>query len=476
MLLSNKSITIFTVSLALFMDVLDTNIINTAIPAISQSLQVNPVDLKIALISYFLSLAVFIPSSGWVADKYGAKRIFIAALGLFTFTSFWCGYVQTLFELVIARSIQGVGGAFMISLGRLIIARSFKRHEFVEAMNAVIIVVSIAVMLGPFIGGFITDHLSWPWIFWVNVPAGIFVIILAAFSFQDTATKKVPPFDLWGFILFGGSLAILCFSLSELSESNLDLNSTMLKLIIAVLMMIIYFLHAKRHPSPLIKTALFRIRTFQVSVLGNLCARLSFGGMPFLLPLLQQVGLGLSAQLSGLLLAPMACGIIFSKLFALPILRRLGYKRFLITNTLIVGLMVWLFQLIDTNTSLYFIAGLTFLLGIFVAAQYTGMNSLAFSDLREEELSASTSITSTIQVLSQTLGVAVAAILLRYFSSSFLQPLALSLPVFHHTFFLMGILTFSAAFIFTRLKVGDGNQMLVKKGEERKGISRQGLA
>lgn len=466
MLLSSKSITTFTVSLALFMDVLDSNIINTAIPAMSRSFLVNPVDLKIALISYLVSLAVFIPISGWTADRYGAKRIFIAALGLFTFTSFWCGYAHTLPELVIARCVQGIGGAFMISLGRLIIARTFKRHELMEAMNAVIVVVSVAVMLGPLVGGVITDHLSWPWIFWVNIPAGILAMTLAILAFKETMPRKVRPFDFLGFVLFGGGLAMMCVSLAELSETSLDFNVILLKLLVALLMLIAYFFHAQHHPAPVIKISLFRIRSFQISVMGNLFARLGFGGMPFLLPLLQQVGLGFSAQLSGLLLAPMALGIMVSKPLASRILRRVGYRRYLLANTLLVGSVLWLFQGVGLETSSYEIAGLTFIFGICIAGQYTGMNSLALADIHEDELSASTSITSTIQVLAQSLGVAVAAILLRYYSSSVPQSLQLTPNVFHHAFFLMGVITFCSAVIFVRLRPGDGRQMLSAQAVE----------
>lgn len=443
------------------MDVLDSNIINTAIPAMSLSLHVNPVDLKVALISYLLSLAVFIPISGWAADHYGAKRVFIAALGLFTLASFCCGYASTLPELVLARSIQGIGGAFMISLGRLIVARTFKKHELMEAMNAVIIVVSAAVMLGPLVGGFITDHFSWPWIFWVNIPAGLFAMLLAALNVKDHTPRSFQPLDFWGFILFGGSLSVLCYSLSELSETQHNLNAILLKFVISALMMLSYFLHAKRVAFPVIKTALFRNRTFQISVLGNLCSRLSFGGMPFLLPLLQQVGLGYSAQLSGLLLAPMAFGIVFSKLLATRVLRRFGYRRYLLINTILVGLMVWLFQIIDVGIPAFWIACLTFVFGIFLSAQYTGMNSLAFAELHEDELSASTSITSTAQTLSQSLGVALGAILLRYYSEILYQePLKLTPLVFHEAFFFMGFLTLLSGIIFLRLRTGDGKQML----------------
>ncbi|MBA2654692.1 MAG: DHA2 family efflux MFS transporter permease subunit [Gammaproteobacteria bacterium] len=462
--LLTKRATLFIISLALFMDVLDSNIINTAIPAMSRSFQVNPINLKIALISYLLSLAIFIPISGWTADKYGTKRVFIAALGLFTISSFWCGYAHTLMELVIARSIQGIGGAFMISLGRLIVARTFKRHELVSAMNAVIIVVSVAVMVGPFVGGIITDNFSWPWIFWVNIPVGIFAIIFSVYFLRDDAQKKERPFDMWGFILFGGSLAMLCFSLSQMSETDIDLHASWAMITIAAVMLIIFIIHAKRYDHPVINIELFRIRTFRISVFGNLFSRLGFGGMPFLLPLLQQMGLGFSAQLSGLLLVPMAFGIIFSKLFGLRILKLMGYKNFLLLNTTLVAFTIFSFAIINQHTSVYTIASLTFILGIFITSQFTAMNSLAFSQISRDELSNSTPITSTAQVLGQSLGVAVGAILLRYHSSQLKQVL-LTPTVFHQTFFSMGLLTLLSALIFISLRPDDGQQMLLAGSE-----------
>ena len=463
---SNKRIIMFTVSLALFMDVLDTNIINTAIPTMARNFNVNPVDLKIALISYLLSLAIFIPISGWTADKYGTKPIFIGALSLFTVSSFFCGYAHSLMDLVIGRSVQGIGGAFMISVGRLIIARTFERHQLVEAMNTVIIVVSLAVMLGPFIGGVIVENFSWPWIFWINIPAGILAIVLAAYGLRDTSVKKERPFDFLGFILFGGSLALLCFSLSELSESGVNLSSILIMMIISFIMFIVCIIHAKKHPHPVINIELFRFRTFRISVLGNLCTRLGFGGMPFLLPLLQQIGLGLSAELSGLLLVPIALGIIFSKLFAYRILRLLGYKRYLITNTLLMGVVLASFEIINTQTSLYTIACLTFTFGMITAAQFTAMNSLAFAEINQEDLSASTSITGTTQVMAQTLGVAVGAILLRFYASNFKESTVLTTTVFHQVFITMSILTLISSLIFIRLKSDDGQQMLVERVDE----------
>jgi EmrB/QacA subfamily drug resistance transporter len=465
-----KRIIALIVSLGLFMDALDTTIINTAIPAISRSLAVNPIDLKIALISYLLSLAVFIPISGWLADKYGIKRVFIVALCLFTLSSLWCGYAKNLVDLVISRSIQGMGGALMLPLGRLIILRTFARHELVEAMNHVVMVVSIGLMLGPLAGGFITDHLSWHWIFWVNIPVGLLTIIMALYWLKTSPPQKVPAFDKLGFVLFGGGLAALLFSLSDLSESSVNHESALLIMCIAFLMLFSYFLHARRQRHPIITTRLFRIRTFQISVVGNLFSRLGFGGVPFLLPLLLQISLGYSAQLSGLLIVPMAFGILFVKSISLKIMRFAGYKRLLIINTALVGLSLWLFRIIDAHTPIYVIALLTFLFGFLISLQYSGMNSLAYADIDANDLSAASSLVSTMQQFAQSFGVATSALLLRYFSNAS-ETTHLSIDVFHQTFFAMGLFTVISTLIFTRLKSNDGHQMLTAPGQKKAAVN-----
>lgn len=457
----DKKIVAFVVSLALFMDALDTTVINTAIPAMSQSLNVNPVDLKVALISYLLSLAIFIPISGWVADKFGIKRVFIAAISLFTISSLACGYAQTLLQLIIARSIQGIGGSFMMPVGRLIILRTFQRHEVVTAMSTVIMVVSLGLMLGPFAGGMITYYLSWHWIFWINIPFGIFAILISAYWLENVAPAKVRSFDFLGFILFSGGLAGFTFALSSFSESDGNHQINFLVLIVALLMLVGYFLYGNKQRHPIINTELFYIRTFRIAIIGNLCARLGFGSLPFLLPLLLQVGLGYTPQLSGLLLVPIAFGILVVKVLSLRILQTLGYKRLLLINTSLVAISLLSFRVINITTPTYLIAFLTFLFGLLISLQYSGMNSLAYADVPQQQLSSATSIMSTMQQVSQSFGVAVAALLLRFFSRGNMDVLTPS--IFHEVFFTMGILTFLSIMIFTQLKPNDGHQMLTVK-------------
>lgn len=454
-----KQIIPFIISLALFMEAVDATILNTAIPAMSHSLQVNPVDLKIALISYLLSLAIFIPISGWIADKFGIKRVFMSALIIFTLSSTWCGFAHDLTELVLARTLQGIGGSLMLPVGRLILVRTFLRHELIATMSRVIMVAALGLMLGPVLGGFITHYFSWHWIFWVNIPFGLFTLLMVWYWFENTAPKKMPPLDKLGFIFFGAGLAGLTFGLSALSESTIPDWVALFIFVSAIFSLIAYFLHSRKRPHPIVKTELFKSRTFRISVFGNLTSRLGFGGVPFLLPLLLQIGLGFSAQLSGMLLAPTALGIVLIKPFILPLLRFFGYKRLLILNTILVGFSLLLFEIVNITTSIYSIACLTFLFGFLISLQYSSMNSLAYADVAQENLGAATSVMSTMQQLAQSFGVAVSALLIRFFSPISPSGFLLNTTVLHHTFIAMGIITFFSTLIFIQLKPEDGEQM-----------------
>lgn len=449
------------IALPFFMTSVDSTVINTAIPAMAESLQVEPVDLKVALVSYLLSLAIFIPISGWMADKWGAKRIFILALWVFTLSSLWCGLANSLVELVIARFIQGFGGALSLPVGRLILVRIFGIKNLIVVMSRVITISALGLMLGPVIGGFITEHFSWHWIFLINIPFGIFSILLAMYWLDDSTPQEVPSLDKVGFILFGTALGGLSFGLSALSETTISSVQGLVIILFSLLVLLTYFRHSNKQDHPIVKTSLLSIRTFRVAAAGNLFSRLGFGGVPFLLPLLLQIGFGYSPLLSGLLLAPTAIGISLSRPLALPLLRNLGYKRVLIWNTFLAGASIWSLALIGPQTPAVIIALLTFIFGFLVSIQYSAMNSLGYADISGENLSAANSIISTLQQLAQSVGVAVSAIFIRLFSYGFSENLELSPFVFKCTFIAIGIFTLFSAFVFIDLKQDDGKQMIL---------------
>ncbi|MFI4918500.1 MAG: MFS transporter [Legionellales bacterium] len=451
-----KNIILLIVSFAMFMEAVDTTIINTAIPVMSLSLKVNPIDLKLALISYLLSLAIFIPISGWIADKFGIKPVFITAVCVFTLSSVWCGFTQNLGELICARIAQGLGGSLTMPVGRLIILRTCERHELIAKMSLVVMVASLGMMLGPLLGGVIINHFSWRWIFWVNVPVGTLAVLLSIKLLPALPARQVPPLDKLGFILFGSGLATLTFGLSMLSESDISTTQSVATLILSTLLLIAYAQHSRKIKHAIIKVALLRSRTFSVSVISNLCSRLSFGGIPFLLPLLFQIGLGYSAQLSGFLLAPIAVGVFLVKPMSVSILRFFGYKKLLILNTILVSLSLWSFCSINAWSSIYGVGCLTFVYGFLIALQYTGMNSLAYASIADNDMSAATSIMSTIQQLAQSFGVAASAILISIFSNQHL----LTVKIFHQTFIMLGLLTLLSGMVFLFLKRDDGEELI----------------
>lgn len=240
-----KNIIMFIVSCAMFMEAIDTTILNTAIPVMAHSLEVNPIDLKLVLISYLLSLAIFIPISGWIADKYGVKKVFIAAIGVFTLSSLWCGFTQSLWELVLARIIQGLGGSLTVPVGRLIILRTCKRHELITKMSIVVMVASLGMLLGPLLGGIITDYFSWRWIFWVNIPVGIIAMLLSHKLLPTILPRSVPPLDKSGFIMFGAGLAFLTLGLSLFSETKTDIVYSASITLLSALLLIGYTKHSR---------------------------------------------------------------------------------------------------------------------------------------------------------------------------------------------------------------------------------------
>ncbi len=311
------------VATALFMEQLDSTIINTAVPAMAASLHVTPLSLKAVVTSYILSLAVGIPVSGWMADRFGTRLVFGVAVALFTVASVLCGLAVSVPMLVATRILQGIGAAMMMPVGRLAIIRTFPKSELLMAMNFVIIPALIGPLLGPTVGGLIVHWLSWREIFFVNVPVGLAALLLIHRYMPDYRGDAPRPLDLVGLVLFGSGTALLSWLLEIFGEHNLDVTSVGILFLLSISLLAAYGWHSRQVNYPLLRLGLFRIRTFRVSTVGGFVTRLGVGGLPFLLPLLYQLGLGLPAWQSGLLMMPTAAAAMGMKLISARVLQAL---------------------------------------------------------------------------------------------------------------------------------------------------------
>jgi EmrB/QacA subfamily drug resistance transporter len=460
---ASKKLLPWLVAVAFFMESLDTTILNTAVPTMSEALKVAPLSMKSVLASYTLSLAVFIPISGWMADRFGTRRVFASAIGIFTLGSFLCGISTSIHLLVACRILQGCGGAMMVPVGRLTLVRTFAKFELVRAMSFVAIPALVGPMLGPIAGGLIVGYLHWRIIFFVNIPIGL-VGLLMVYRHLPDYRERTDPLDIVGLILFGSGIALLSYILEIFGEHTLSVGEIGGLSAIALSLIAGYGLHATRNPFPLLHLKLFRIRTFSAAVSGSFFTRLGIGGVPFLLPLLYQVGLGFTPIQSGLLIMPQAAAAMSIKVLLPRILGRIGYRGVLISNTLILGVLLALFATIGTGTPVWHIVGLAFLYGAFTSLQYTSMNTLVYADIPEEETSNASSIASTMQQMSISFGVALAGLA----TTVFVPPRLNSNPPamihgLHTSLMLLGGFTALSTMIFRRLKKYDG----IKVSRER---------
>jgi EmrB/QacA subfamily drug resistance transporter len=448
------------VATALFMEHLDATILNTAVPAMAASLGVEPLSLKSVVTSYMLSLAVFIPISGWMADRFGTRRVFVLALALFMLGSLLCGLATSAPWLVAARVIQGTGGALMTPVGRLVLVRSFPRSELITTMNYVIIPALMGPLLGPLVGGLIVHWLHWRVIFFVNLPFGLAGLWFAKHYMPAFQDHEVARFDWPGFVLFGSGAALLSYVLEVFGEHGLSGGRLGMMTAVAAALLLAYGWHASRIPAPVLKLALFRLRTFRLAVGGGFLTRLGIGGMPFLLPLLYQIGMGLPAWQAGLLMMPQAFAAILMKLISNRILARWGHKRILIFNTACFGGTIMAFSLVGPATPLAFILTLSFMQGFFASLQFTSMNSLVYAEVDDREASKANSIASTSQQLSTSFAVAVVSLVTAWYLGSFGQTNpAHVIAALHNTYLTMGALTILSAMTFLGLHGNDGDNV-----------------
>lgn len=448
------------VATAIFMDQLDSTIVNTGIPAMAVSLGVTPLSLKAVVTSYILSLAVSIPVSGWLAERFGSRRVFLLAVALFTAASALCGLAQNPAMLVAARVPQGVAAALMIPVGRMAVVRTFPKGELLRAMNFVVMPALLGPLLGPTVGGLIVHWLSWRNIFFVNVPVGLAAFWFAHRFMPDYRSAAPPPLDWRGFLLFGGGTAILSWLLQVFGEHHLGAGPGLLFLFVALALIGAYVRHALRVPFPLLQLALFRRRTFRISVLGGFVTRLGVGGMPLLLPLLYQLGLGRPAWQSGLLMMPAAAAAIGMKVIAAPLLRRFGYRRVLVVNTVLVAAAIAGYALVGAATPIAAIVLIGLLLGLFNSLQFSGMNSMAYADIDERETAMASTIASTLQQMSLSFGLACGSLLTAFYLSDPARSDAAGVrAALHHAFLALAALTLVSSLSFQGLRPRDGESV-----------------
>jgi len=454
---STKRLLPIILATAIFMQMLDSTILNTSLPAIAKDLNESPLNMQNAIISYVLTLAVFMPVSGFFSDKFGTKKVFIFSLIIFSAGSLLCSLSQDLTQLVFSRMLQGVGGSLMIPVGKLALIKTFPKNELVKAMNFAIVPALIGPVLGPLVGGYMVDYLSWHWIFLINIPIGLMGIVLSI-RFMPNYKSNIIDFDLKGFLIFAAASLLLSIAL-ELFGNTIHVTAVLLILLSGFLMLYYYYRHAKTDENPIFPLNLFQVRTFRVGILGNLATRLGISAIPLLLPMMIQISYGKSAVTSGWIVAPMAITAMFGKSAVIGILNRFGYRHTLMTNTFVIGLLICSMSIPSASASIYWYMPIIAVLGFFNSIQFTAMNSISIADLRMYHTSSGNSLISVNQQLALGFGIAFGLIVLKIFQGDVKLIHDEIHNAFRYTFLVVGTLTILSGFVFRRLHFKDGDNM-----------------
>ena len=442
---------------SIFMQMLDSTILNTSITAIAKDLHESPLDMQNAIISYVLTLALFMPVSGFLSDKFGTKKVFIFALLLFSIGSLFCSLSQNLSHLIFSRVIQGIGGSLMTPVGKLALIRTFPKKELLKAMNFAIIPALIGPVLGPLVGGYMVDYLSWHWIFLINIPFGIIGILLSL-KYMPDYKSPIIDFDLKGFLIFAAASLLLSISL-ELFGNTVRVTPVLLVLMSGFLMLYWYYKHAVTDNNPLFPLNLFKVRTFRVGIVGNLATRLGFSSIPLLLPMMIQIAYGQSAVTSGWIVAPMALTAMFGKSAVIKILNTYGYRKTLMVNTFIIGLLICALAIPSIHTSFYWYIPIISVLGFFNSIQFTSMNSISIADLRVYHTSSGNSLVSVNQQLAIGFGIAFGLLVLKVFQGDTKLIHNEIHNAFRYTFLVVVFLTILSGLVFRRLHDKDGDNL-----------------
>ena len=441
--MSRNRITSLIVAVALFMENMDSTIIATSLPAIANDIGARPLALKLAITCYLLSLAIFIPVSGWSADRFGAKTVFRAAIAVFMIGSIGCALSSSLTDFVIARFVQGMGGAMMSPVGRLVLVRTVEKRALVAAMTWVSIPALVGPMLGPPVGGFLTTYASWHWIFLINIPIGLVGIALATRYIDNFRAENPPPFDAIGMVLAGVGMGGLAFGLSILGLNFLPFKWVLVLIATGALSSIAYIFHARRVPAPVLDLSLFKIPTLRASVAGGFVFRLGIGALPFLLPLMLQLGFAMTPFQSGMITFTTAIGAMGMKTAITTILRWFGFRSVLIVNALISSVFLAVVGLFTANTPAVVMMALLAVGGFFRSLQFTSINTIAYADVESSRVSRATSLVSVAQRLSVSTGVAVGAMIVEI-ASNLRGHAELTAGDFSFAFFAVALIAVSA--------------------------------
>jgi EmrB/QacA subfamily drug resistance transporter len=462
------------VATALFMENMDSTVIATSLPAIAADIGTSPLTLKLAITSYLLSLAVFIPASGWTADRFGARMVFSLAVAVFMIGSIGCALSSSVSHFVIARILQGAGGAMMTPVGRLVLLRSIDKSALVNAMAWVTVPALVGPVIGPPLGGFITTYFSWHWIFLINIPIGLLGIFMALRYIDPIRSEDPERFDLYGLVLAGIGLGGIAFGLSVAGLNLLPWTVVVALVAVGSISMTLYVIHARRTGSPVLDFSLLRLPTLRASIIGGFLFRLGIGALPFLLPLLMQVGFGLSPFKSGLVTFSSAVGAMGMKTLAARIIRTFGFRNIMVVNAIVSSLFLAASALFTASTPLLLIMIILVVGGFFRSLQFTAINTVAYAEVEPAQMSRATTLVSVNQQLAISAGVAVGAfsvestMMLRHVSE-------LTAAEFPPAFLVVAIISAVSAYFFWQMPDDAGHEISGRKAVEissRKGAAK----
>jgi EmrB/QacA subfamily drug resistance transporter len=440
------------VAIGFFMQTLDATIVNTALPAMAASLGESPLRMQSVVVAYSLTMAMLIPASGWMADRFGTRRLFVAAIALFTLGSLFCAMSHSLTQLVVSRVLQGVGGALLLPVGRLAVLRAFPREQFLKAMSFVALPGLIGPLIGPTLGGWLVEYTTWHWIFLINLPVGVLGGMATLAWMPEGLRVEYKRFDLSGYALLSFGMVALSLALDGLSELGLRQATVLVLLMFGLASLVAYWLHAVREPEPLFSPRLFAIPSLAIGLLGNLFARIGSSCMPFLIPLLLQVSMGYSPAQAGMMMLPVAAAGMVTKTLATRLITWLGYRKVLVLNTALVGLAMASFAFVTPEQPLWLRLVQLAFFGAVNSMQFTAMNTVTLKDLDGPLASSGNSLLSMVQMLAMGMGVAAAGAVLAGYTGYFeAAGAAQTLEAFHATFATMGLMTLASAWIFWQL-------------------------